>query len=200
MSHTQRKVLDSGSSCHLNSKYESVEFLLILAFNYHLFLTSFRYDIRIYPTFLHLHGKTFDYKIPYTTVLRLFLLPHKDQRQMFFVVSGLLLPALATFSLSSCFHEFRLSLCLPIDQPGSPHQAGSDTLPLPHPALFQGGGHQPHPQHERVSIMTLPFIDRAASALCISFMIPFDGDAAERTSAHFEVVKLLTTRWRQKAE
>lgn len=47
-----------------------------------------RYDIRIYPTFLHLHGKTFDYKIPYTTVLRLFLLPHKDQRQMFFVVRG----------------------------------------------------------------------------------------------------------------
>uniref|UniRef100_A0A3P9B2D7 FACT complex subunit SSRP1 n=1 Tax=Maylandia zebra TaxID=106582 RepID=A0A3P9B2D7_9CICH len=46
-----------------------------------------RYDIRIYPTFLHLHGKTFDYKIPYTTVLRLFLLPHKDQRQMFFVIS-----------------------------------------------------------------------------------------------------------------
>uniref|UniRef100_A0A6Q2YT01 FACT complex subunit SSRP1 n=1 Tax=Esox lucius TaxID=8010 RepID=A0A6Q2YT01_ESOLU len=46
-----------------------------------------RYDIRIYPSFLHLHGKTFDYKIPYTTVLRLFLLPHKDQRQIFFVVS-----------------------------------------------------------------------------------------------------------------
>lgn len=51
------------------------------------FFSSLRYDIRIYPTFLHLHGKTFDYKIPYTTVLRLFLLPHKDQRQMFFVVS-----------------------------------------------------------------------------------------------------------------
>uniref|UniRef100_A0A673MMK7 FACT complex subunit SSRP1 n=1 Tax=Sinocyclocheilus rhinocerous TaxID=307959 RepID=A0A673MMK7_9TELE len=46
-----------------------------------------RYDIRIYPSFLHLHGKTFDYKIPYNTVLRLFLLPHKDQRQMFFVIS-----------------------------------------------------------------------------------------------------------------
>ncbi|XP_055765581.1 FACT complex subunit SSRP1 isoform X1 [Salvelinus fontinalis] len=46
-----------------------------------------RYDIRIYPSFLHLHGKTFDYKIPYTTVLRLFLLPHKDQRQMFFMIS-----------------------------------------------------------------------------------------------------------------
>ncbi|ESP04179.1 hypothetical protein LOTGIDRAFT_207546 [Lottia gigantea] len=46
-----------------------------------------RYDIKLYPTFLQLHGKTFDYKVPYTTVLRLFLLPHKDGRQMFFVVS-----------------------------------------------------------------------------------------------------------------
>ncbi|XP_050407825.1 FACT complex subunit SSRP1 [Patella vulgata] len=46
-----------------------------------------RYDIKLYPTFLQLHGKTFDYKVPYTTVLRLFLLPHKDSRQMFFVVS-----------------------------------------------------------------------------------------------------------------
>ncbi|KAK3083995.1 hypothetical protein FSP39_006426 [Pinctada imbricata] len=46
-----------------------------------------RYDFKIYQTFLQLHGKTFDYKIPYTTVLRLFLLPHKDQRQMFFVIS-----------------------------------------------------------------------------------------------------------------
>ena len=46
-----------------------------------------RYDIKIYPTFLQLHGKTFDYKIPFTTILRLFLLPHRDQRQMFFIVS-----------------------------------------------------------------------------------------------------------------
>ncbi|XP_041456015.1 FACT complex subunit SSRP1-like isoform X1 [Lytechinus variegatus] len=46
-----------------------------------------RYDIKIFPTFLQLHGKTFDYKIPFTTVLRLFLLPHKDNRQMFFVMS-----------------------------------------------------------------------------------------------------------------
>lgn len=46
-----------------------------------------RYDFKMYGTFLQLHGKTFDYKIPYTTVLRLFLLPHKDGRQMFFVIS-----------------------------------------------------------------------------------------------------------------
>ena len=41
----------------------------------------------MYPTFIHLHGKTFDYKIPTGTVMRLFLLPHKDQRQMFFCVN-----------------------------------------------------------------------------------------------------------------
>jgi len=46
-----------------------------------------RYDLKLYPTFLQLHGKTFDYKIPYQTILRLFLLPHKDGRQMYFVVS-----------------------------------------------------------------------------------------------------------------
>lgn len=46
-----------------------------------------RYDIKVFPAFIQLHGKTFDYKIPLTTVLRLFLLPHKDGRQMFFVLS-----------------------------------------------------------------------------------------------------------------
>ncbi|XP_053210278.1 FACT complex subunit Ssrp1-like [Panonychus citri] len=46
-----------------------------------------RYDIKIFPTFIQLHGKTFDYKIPLTTVLRLFRLPHKDGRQVFFVFS-----------------------------------------------------------------------------------------------------------------
>jgi len=46
-----------------------------------------RYDLKLYPTFLQLHGKTFDYKIPFQTILRLFLLPHKDGRQMYFVVS-----------------------------------------------------------------------------------------------------------------
>lgn len=49
--------------------------------------SSGRYDIKIFQTFFQLHGKTFDYKIPMSTVLRLFLLPHKDNRQMFFVLS-----------------------------------------------------------------------------------------------------------------
>lgn len=46
-----------------------------------------RYDIKIFQTFFQLHGKTFDYKIPMSTVLRLFVLPHRDNRQMFFVIS-----------------------------------------------------------------------------------------------------------------
>lgn len=50
-------------------------------------LRSGRYDIKIFQSFFQLHGKTFDYKIPMSTVLRLFLLPHKDNRQMFFILS-----------------------------------------------------------------------------------------------------------------
>ncbi|KAI5707179.1 hypothetical protein M8J76_000991 [Diaphorina citri] len=46
-----------------------------------------RYDIKIFNSFFQLHGKTFDYKIPISTVLRMFTLPHKDGRQNFFVIS-----------------------------------------------------------------------------------------------------------------
>jgi len=46
-----------------------------------------RYDMKLFPSLIQLHGKTFDYKIPVNTVLRLFKLPHKDGRQTFFVLS-----------------------------------------------------------------------------------------------------------------
>lgn len=46
-----------------------------------------RYDIKVFQSFFQLHGKTYDFKIPTSSVLRLFLLPHKDNRQMFFVIS-----------------------------------------------------------------------------------------------------------------
>ena len=36
-----------------------------------------RYDLKVYPSFLHLHGRTFDFKLTYTSIIRLFLLPHK---------------------------------------------------------------------------------------------------------------------------
>ncbi|CAI4228930.1 unnamed protein product [Auanema sp. JU1783] len=46
-----------------------------------------RYDIKVYPQFLSLHGKTYDYKIPIKTIMRLFLVPHKDGRHVYFVIS-----------------------------------------------------------------------------------------------------------------
>ncbi|CAG0884008.1 unnamed protein product [Cyprideis torosa] len=46
-----------------------------------------RYQMKFYQKFIGLHGKAFDYRIPMTNVLRLFLLPHRDTRLMFFVIS-----------------------------------------------------------------------------------------------------------------
>ena len=46
-----------------------------------------RYLVKVFPTYVHLHGKTFDYKIPATTMVRMFLLPHKDGRQMHLAVN-----------------------------------------------------------------------------------------------------------------
>ncbi|CAL2038055.1 unnamed protein product [Caenorhabditis brenneri] len=46
-----------------------------------------RYEIKVYPTSIALHGKTYDYKIPIKSINRLFLVPHKDARSVFFVLS-----------------------------------------------------------------------------------------------------------------
>lgn len=48
---------------------------------------SGRHELRFYPGFFDLHGKSYDYKIPYNQITRGFLLPHKDNRQMYFVVT-----------------------------------------------------------------------------------------------------------------
>lgn len=45
-----------------------------------------RYDIKVYPNFIHLHGKSFDYKVPKNTITRLMMLPHPDNRSTFFAV------------------------------------------------------------------------------------------------------------------
>jgi structure-specific recognition protein 1 len=46
-----------------------------------------RYDIEMFPTFMKLHGKTYDYNIAYDTVSRLFQLPRPDQHHVFFIAS-----------------------------------------------------------------------------------------------------------------
>jgi len=45
-----------------------------------------RYDIDMFPAFLRLRGKTYDYKILYTSITRLFLLPKPDDVHIIFVV------------------------------------------------------------------------------------------------------------------
>jgi len=46
-----------------------------------------RYDIGMYPSFINMHGKTFDFKIPISSVQRLFLLPHRDGRQTYLLLA-----------------------------------------------------------------------------------------------------------------
>ncbi|KAK9466266.1 hypothetical protein V1512DRAFT_264242 [Lipomyces arxii] len=51
----------------------------IVSFSDIMFLTPRgRYDIDMYPTYLRLRGKTYDYKIQYSSIERLFLLPKPD--------------------------------------------------------------------------------------------------------------------------
>lgn len=59
---------------------------LILSFEEVLVLTPRgRYDMDMYPEFLRLRGKTYNYKIEYSHVSRMFLLPKDDQHVLFIV-------------------------------------------------------------------------------------------------------------------
>lgn len=59
---------------------------IILSFEEVLILTPRgRYDVDMFPEFLRLRGKTYDYKIMYTSISRLFLLPKDDQHVLFIV-------------------------------------------------------------------------------------------------------------------
>ncbi|KIY46742.1 SSrecog-domain-containing protein [Fistulina hepatica ATCC 64428] len=57
---------------------------LILSFEEVLIITPRgRYDLDMFPEFLRLRGKTYDYKILYSSIARLFLLPKDDQHVLF---------------------------------------------------------------------------------------------------------------------
>ncbi|KAI0087029.1 structure-specific recognition protein-domain-containing protein [Irpex rosettiformis] len=57
---------------------------IILSFEEVLVLTPRgRYDVDMFPEFLRLRGKTYDYKIVYGSISRLFLLPKDDQHVLF---------------------------------------------------------------------------------------------------------------------
>jgi len=53
----------------------------------HLLTPRGRYSIEMFSSSMKLKGKTFDYKIPYTNIARLFQLPKPDQKYVFFVIS-----------------------------------------------------------------------------------------------------------------
>jgi structure-specific recognition protein 1 len=62
---------------------------LVLSFEEVLVLTPRgRYDVDMFLGFLRLRGKTYDYKILYSSISRLFLLP-KDDQHVLFIVSAL---------------------------------------------------------------------------------------------------------------
>ena len=46
-----------------------------------------KYKVEMYESFLRLHGKTYDYKIMYKSISKMFLLPKPDMRHTFFVIS-----------------------------------------------------------------------------------------------------------------
>ena len=46
-----------------------------------------RYEFDMYPDFLRLRGKSYDYKILYSSIVKLFLLPKSDDMHIYFVVS-----------------------------------------------------------------------------------------------------------------
>lgn len=63
----------------------------ILSFEEVLVLTPRgRYDVDMYTEFLRLRGKTYDYKILYSSISRLFLLPKDDMHVLFIVRSQIL--------------------------------------------------------------------------------------------------------------
>ena len=70
----------------------------IIVFNEVLVVTPRgRYDIDMFPSFLRLRGKTYDYKIAYTAITKLFLLPKGDDTFVQLIVRGVLLTCATRF-------------------------------------------------------------------------------------------------------
>ena len=84
---------------------------IILSFEEVLVLTPRgRYDVDMFPDFLRLRGKTYDYKIVYTSISRLFLLP-KDDLHILFIVRSVSLHSVCLLTT-----VLKLGLNIPIRQ------------------------------------------------------------------------------------
>lgn len=88
---------------------------IILSFEEVLVLTPRgRYDVDLYHDFFRLRGKTYDYKIIYSTILRLFLLPKDDLHVLFIVSLGHLSTHWRFLVLIQSFRQ--MGLGIPIQQ------------------------------------------------------------------------------------
>jgi structure-specific recognition protein 1 len=97
---------------------------IILSFEEVLVLTPRgRYDVDMFPEFLRLRGKTYDYKIVYSSISRLFLLP-KDDLHILFIVRSV-----------QCLRPSFLADVCSQAWPQYPHPTRSDTLPVPRHAI-----------------------------------------------------------------
>ena len=81
-----------------------------------------RYDVDMFPEYLRLRGKTYDYKINYNGISKLFLLP-KDDQHVLFIVRFLI--------ISEIRHLTRKKLA----QPSKPHSTRPNALPLSSDAI-----------------------------------------------------------------
>ena len=96
---------------------------IILSFEEVLVLTPRgRYDVDMFPDFLRLRGKTYDYKIVYSSISRLFLLP-KDDLHILFIVSSV--DSHTLLMADGCFQAW----------PQHSHPTGSDPLSIPSHAI-----------------------------------------------------------------
>ena len=101
---------------------------MIISFEEVLVLTPRgRYDVDMFPDFLRLRGKTYDYKINYDGISKLFLLP-KDDQHVLFIVSP------QRFVVRACVHAL-------VAQSGDADQTRSDALSVPGHAIRQGRGY-----------------------------------------------------------
>ena len=116
---------------------------IILSFEEVLVLTPRgRYDVDLYHDFFRLRGKTYDYKIIYSTIQRLFLLP-KDDLHVLFIVS--------LRSFSTCWRFLVLiSSNFSLDGFGYSDPAGSNEVSVPRNAVHQGRGDYRRAEPDRV--------------------------------------------------
>jgi structure-specific recognition protein 1 len=113
---------------------------IILSFEEVLVLTPRgRYDVDMYHEFFRLRGKTYDYKIIYTTISKLFLLPKDDLHVLFIVRLQL--------SYTNESANFRLAWfrCA--------HPAGTDQVSISCDAIQSRRGNHSGAKHDRVCEM-----------------------------------------------